>query len=236
MNKAKKPQLSAPEVSIQTAVKHAKTLFDQYMGSSFTKNEMATKWGNTVGGGAFNGRVALMVEYRLLEKAGDNHALTKLAKELFADGTSESRSKSIQYEMAVGTVFAKMILSEFSNRVPEVQAMVTRLTEKGFTMAKSEKAATALRESLSGLKAIDGKGHVLPLKDAGRQGSDEEEGDEGHDPIPKKKKIHEPQEPDLLVCEVPLSGGRKGVIHYPEGMTKADAAKLAGVLTALADP
>jgi hypothetical protein len=232
----KKPNSpKAPGTSLRSAVNEVTKIYERYSHGSFSRGEMASALGMSANSGAFLGKAATLKEYGLIDETGGSARVSDLFKAMYQApaGSAELKRNALQ-AVKTPAVFARL-LTQFSQKVPDVAALALRLeTQERFNRDRAGAVANAFRTSMTEYGLIDGNGNVLPVRDGpvdARADADEEADDDADVADPKMPAL---PTIGMFRMEVPLGTGRKAVLALPDDLTAADTKKICAILGAYA--
>jgi hypothetical protein len=235
--KKRKPRSpSAPSRSLKDVLDDVKKLYTEYSHATFSRSEIASALGMSATSGPFATRLYTLRAYGLLDPDGNDFKVSDSFRELNTASPADAGFKRHALGAIRRSDVFRELLDEFTSKLPTQTAVAQRLeTQKKFNQAKAQTAATALEESLRFAGLLDASNNILPIRE-GAPPADDTQHDEHDDEVFEDVSGNGAGGPGaMLRTEVPITDGRRVVVHYPADLTGQEAQKVGNVLKAIVD-
>jgi hypothetical protein len=218
--KTKSPPV--PSYDLESSYENTEKLYDQYSHAEFSKSEIASTLGLSATSSTVVRRIFSMTEYNLLEEDGEKYKVTQHFHSLRTNEKSSHQFKQAALDSIKGSDIFKTVLDEFSDKLPNQDALAQRLeTSMKFNQSRAKETSSILKRSLQFAGILDQNNNILPIRSAPEEKTD------------KPESVQEIIDTDFRRTEVPLDKGRVVVVNYPHDLTTSEAEKIANVLKAL---
>ena len=235
--KPRKPKSPpTPSRPLGESVADVKKLYSEYSHGSFTRTEIASKFGISATSGGFAGRLFTLREFGLLVQNGNEYIVSDVFLTLNSSNSSDHTFKQAALQAIQSSDTFRELLEGFNNKLPSQDAIASRLeTQKRFNRDVAKKAASVLEKSLRYAGVLDNSGNILPVRAiSGTSGVGGGGGEREPEASTKGRgAVVEPPSLDTLSLEIPVGEDRKVLIKYPRDLTPAEATKVGNVLNAV---
>ena len=233
----RKPKSPAvPSYSLEDSVDDAKKLYKQYTHGTFSRPEIASTLKMSSGSSSFTQRLFALVEYGLLEEAGDGYKLTQRFQVLNSEPPESEAFRRAALDAVTASSVLGDLLNDFKTKLPDRAGVAQRLEiQKKFNPDRAKSAAAVLEKSLQYARVLDANNNIIPVRgtpvsNAGDKSNIHAEAEKPGDDATDK---HLAKSGDTRRSEVPLADGRIAVVLYPHDLSVQEAEKIGRVLAAL---
>ena len=234
---------SAPSKSAEYCMDLALRLYRKYAHGAFDSSEIANLSKLSATSGPFRGLMADMKQYKLIEKVPDGRfAVSQFVKDYESRISSNSELNPLRYEVIEFPDFFRQLLAELGGKLPEEQALISRLmSQYRFNQNKAKAVARAFASSLIWAHAVDENKNIIKPRNGDLQNAQTAE--EGEQPASLAKTLKQVRDASAtnkryvnsLTLEVPLKNGRLVHICYPADLMPNEARKVCRILEVLCE-